>query len=458
MKRENRNRGWLVVPLLAGAALALPARADAQDSASVVPAGLTLAEAARLALAGYPAVAASTAEVREARSTASRTAAARWPTLHLNGSVMRYEEPMLVTPLHGFDDPARAPFEETLVQGSVSARYTLWDGGERGGSIERARSLTRAASASLESTRGDVVLQVTQQYAQVLAARVSLDAHEQRVRALAEELDRARRLFMAGRGAQLDVLRAEAGHAQALAEHSRAASELDVSLRGLARLIGAPAAELDADALVAPTPAGAALPARESLLARAEAANPDVQRAQAELAAAQAEVKVARAALLPDVQLVGQYDSRGSTEGDFFREWSVGGAVSVPLFQGGARLHEMQRAGARRERLESHLELVRLRTADELDRALAALRDAEARQRSLGAAVEQYTAVVRAERLALETGVGTQNDYLTAQADLLRARAQLAESVTSGITARAEIARITGELDVDWLRANMETR
>src|SRR5690606_38518074 len=102
--------------------------------------------------------------------------------------------------------------------------------------------------------------------------------------------------------------------------------------------------------------------------------------------------------------------------------------------------------------------LVRLRTADELDRALAALRDAEARQRSLGAAVEQYTAVVRAERLALETGVGTQNDYLTAQADLLRARAQLAESVTSGSTARAQIARITGELDVDWLRANMETR
>lgn len=457
MKPQHRTWHWLVAPLVAAVPV-LPARTAAQDSTATVPATLTLAEAARLALAQYPAVAASTAEVREAQSVAGRAAAARWPELHLNGSVMRYEEPMLVTPLHGFEDPARAPFEETLVQGSVSARYTLWDGGERGGSIERARSLASAAGASLESTRSNVVLQVTRQYAMVLAAQVALDANAQRVRALAEELDRARRLFATGRAAELDVLRAEAAHADASASHSRAASDLDVLVRGLARLIGVPSAEIAPDALVPPRPPSGGAPARADLLASAEAANADVQRAQAELRAARAEVKIARAALLPDVQLLGQYDNRGSTDGDFFREWSIGLAVSVPLFQGGARLREMERADARRERLASQLELVRLRTADEVDRALAALLDATARQQSLAAAVEQYTAVVRAERLALETGVGTQNDYLTAQADLLRSRAELAESVASGIAARAELARITGDLDVEWLQEHMETR
>ncbi|HEX6308026.1 MAG TPA: TolC family protein [Longimicrobiales bacterium] len=435
----------------------LPGGAPGQEARSNPPgARLTLVEAARLALERYPAVAASDAQLWEAESAASKAASALWPTVQLSATAMRFEEPMLVTPLHVFDPQAPAPFDETLVQGTVTARYTVWDGGERSGGIERARSESRAAAAGATGMRSRVVWQVTEQYARALAARESLLAHEQRVRALEEERDRARHLFESGRAAEVQVLRANAALAQADADLARSATQLDVLLRELARLIGAPDGTIDSGQLTRPRLTGTALLPREQLVARALENNPDVLRATAEVAAAGAGVKLARGAFMPDVQLVAQYDNRGSADGDFFREWSVGGAVSVPLFQGGARLHEMDRAQARRDRSERQLELSRLDTQNELDHALAALHDADARERSLRSAVEQYTAVVKAEKLALDAGVGTQTDYLAAHADLLEAHAQLANAVMSGITARAGIARITGDLTVNWLREHME--
>jgi hypothetical protein len=147
---------------------------------------------------------------------------------------------------------------------------------------------------------------------------------------------------------------------------------------------------------------------------------------QSEVQAAGAGVKLARGAFFPDLQLVGQYDSRGSTQGSFFGEWAMGAAVSFPLFQGGVRINELERARAERESAERQLELMQLRIAERVDRALASLREADARSASLRSAVEQYAEVARAEKLALDTGAGTQTDYLTAHADLLSARAQLA--------------------------------
>lgn len=67
-----------------------------------------------------------------------------------------------------------------------------------------------------------------------------------------------------------------------------------------------------------------------------------------------------------------------------------------------------------------------------------------------------FSAVARTERLRLEVGTGTQTDYLAAEADLLVARADLAQVGHSVIVARAELARITGELDLSWPQLALE--
>lgn len=436
----------------AGILLAAPLIASAQEGPD---APLTPVEAARRALESYPSVGSSDARLRAARSAAGASSAAYWPSLQLDASATRFQDPMLVTPLHGFDPQTAPAFEETLLQGSLTARYTLWDGGERGARIDRSRAGVESAAAALDAARADVIWQVTQQYALALAAHEALMAHEQRVGALEEEVDRARQLFDVGRAPELQILRARAASAQATAERTRSETQLDVALHELSRLIGGSEAAVVTD-LVPIRVTDPVLPGRQVLLEQAYAHNPDIRRMEGEMQAASAGVKLARGAFFPDLQLIGQYDNRGSTAGSFFGEWAVGAAVSFPLFQGGARIDELERARAERESAERQLELTQLRVAERVDRALASLRDAEARSASLSSAVEQYAEVARAEKLALDTGAGTQTDYLTAQADLLRARAELAETSMNRIIAWAELARVTGQLSLGWVRDNLE--
>jgi outer membrane protein TolC len=68
------------------------------------------------------------------------------------------------------------------------------------------------------------------------------------------------------------------------------------------------------------------------------------------------------------------------------------------------------------------------------------------------------TEVARIEKLSLDVGSGTQTDYLSAEADLLAARANLVNARYREIVTRVDLARITGQLSLEWLAQNLESR
>jgi outer membrane protein TolC len=92
-----------------------------------------------------------------------------------------------------------------------------------------------------------------------------------------------------------------------------------------------------------------------------------------------------------------------------------------------------------------------------VDGALGRIAAARARAQAWSTAVEQSTEVARIERLALDTGAGVQTDYLAAEAELLRARAALAEARYVELIAGIELMRSMGELDEGWVEANVES-
>ena len=63
---------------------------------------------------------------------------------------------------------------------------------------------------------------------------------------------------------------------------------------------------------------------------------------------------------------------------------------------------------------------------------------------------------MRIERLRLETGTGTQTDYLRAEADLLEVRSRLIEARHVELVSRMDLARLSGRLDRTWLNENLE--
>ena len=117
--------------------------------------------------------------------------------------------------------------------------------------------------------------------------------------------------------------------------------------------------------------------------------------------------------------------------------------------------HDVSRAEALRDASRENVRLAELSAAANVDRALAALEETEARAASLRTAVDRSAEVARIERLRLDTGTGVQADYLQAEATLLSLRVALSEVDHGAVLARVRLARAVGELDVGWLQENL---
>jgi outer membrane protein TolC len=236
------------------------------------------------------------------------------------------------------------------------------------------------------------------------------------------------------------------------------ASDLDNAERDLARLLDLPVEQTRAALLAAVAVADPAPPDREALAEAGIEASPAVAQARAQLVVAEANVTLAESALRPELRAVGNVNDWGSSQGHAATEWNAGFQVTVPLFDGGATRRRVAQAEAARRGATEQVRLAETTVREDVDRAAAAAESAAARADSLRQAVERFVEVARVEKLLLDNGAGTQTDFLNAEADLLAARASLAEAEQAAVLARVDLARAAGILTLPWLEANLETK
>jgi outer membrane protein len=434
---------------IAGLVMAVSAPVHAQEQ-------VTLQDAVRLALQRHPSVAQAAAGVERAQAGVREAGASLLPAAHLETTLTRFQEPMVVAPLHGFD-PQRPPvFDRTLAQASASVGWLAFDGGARDARVRRSAAALAGSEAQERAVEQSLIAEVVRRYAAVVTAREVAGAHGSRVEALQEERDRAARLLEQGRAARVVLLRAEAALSAAGAELAGSTARVESAERELARWMGVPAT-LVTGALLAPARVAAAPPDGGAVVQRALRSNPDLARLAAEVVASSAAVAEARAQWWPTLHLGGRYVQYGSGAGNAGGEWQTGVQLSYPLFTGAARPAAADRARAESRAASATYALAELRVTDGVDGALVALLSAEARSAAWRAAVEQLAEVVRIERLALDTGGGVQTDYLNAEAELLRARASLTESRYAALVAHVELARAAGDLTAEWIAMNVES-
>jgi len=436
---------------------ALPAVATGQAPDRADAGRLSLQRAATLAMTVHPALGAARAAHDDAVAAVRESRAPLWPRLSIDASLTQFQEPMLVAPLHAFDPTALPSFDRSLVRGNLALGYTLFDGGARLRRIRGASSQASASEAAMQAVAQDLLADVAVAYLRVLSESGVLEATARRLAALRAERDRAARVFAEGRAPRVDLLRVEAQLERGRADSVAVALDLDVAEHDLARITGLDVASTRAARLLAyRLPAGVAAEPAETLLTRALAANPEVERARRATLAAEAASGVARAAWLPELRLGAAYNGYGGLSSDFSAEWQAGVMVSYPIFEGGARSQAVARADARELAAREEERLAELRARGAVDRADAAWRSARARVDALNRAVTQSEEVVRIERLALDAGAGIQTDYLLAEAELFAVRASLVEARHVEIGAWIALARATGELTLDWLSDSLE--
>lgn len=447
----------MIAALLTAALLAAP-QAPAPQAPPQDTTRLTLAEALRGALERYPTIAAARASREQAAASVGEARAPLFPRLALDAQLTRYQLPSLVYPLHSLTLTSPPVFDRTTEQGSASLSWTLWDFGARAGRIRAARAAESAAGAMVDATEAALLARVAQAYLRVLTLRGVLGAQDQQLASLAGEADRVHQLMAAGRAARVDVLRIEATVTRARADREGTVADLEVAERDLSQLANVPVDRARSECL---TPLrlrdSSAVPDRADLLARAEAANPELQQARQAALAGLAQLDAVRATRFPELKLLGTWVDRASSRGDLKSEWQAGVALSYPLFTGGQRASQIRRADADYRVRTEQARQAEFALAQSVDRALGALRQAHARVAALATAADQFDEVVRIRRLTLQTGSGTETDYLDAETDLLRARASLVEARHGEIAARIELARVAGELTPAWLTSMVET-
>jgi outer membrane protein TolC len=333
-----------------------------------------------------------------------------------------------------FETPFGSQFFRQTVpdfEASLALSYTIFDFGARRGRIDAARARLLAANLGFNDVHRILIYQVQQAYYRLLnaagqegAARASL-ANAQTVQQAAEER------LSHGLGTLPDVLEARSATAQAEYDLQAVLGAEEIARGDLATGLGAPATLVirvqPLNELLIPDSIGETV---EQAIDRSLAQRPDLLAEVAQVRAASAERKEARAAYYPSLGL--SVDPRVQSQYLLQQTlpWThtadLTGSLNLSLrwtvFDGGARKSRLAETEARLRQAEAQVNATRDQIEDEVWTAYSnlttAFRQREAANALLSASSESYDAALA----SYNYGVRNLLDVTAAQKVLAQAR------------------------------------
>lgn len=327
-------------------------------------------------------------------------------------------------------------------------------GGGRRAAVEAALQFVYAADFTFNRTLQDVLLSVETGYYALVSAQAGIEAAEASVNDSQAGLDAARHRLSAGVGTQLDVLQAQTVYDQALYARAGAQGTLQAARGDLARAIGVAA---DTEVPVA-LPSTNALP--ESItesdmgtfIDNALQRRPDIAALRATLAARDAAVTVAGAALWPSLYLNADLsrESYDSGSGRTFQDndWAYGAGVSLKwnLFDGRQTRNARQAAQAEAESARALLEQAELAAGAEVWVRYRAYETALQKVQFSATFLDSASASYDLALDSYSAGLSSILDLLNATALLAQARSRQIAARQDALTALAYLAHATGLL------------
>jgi multidrug efflux system outer membrane protein len=330
--------------------------------------------------------------VKEARAQYAIAAADLLPTVNASGSYARQKQSEHQPVLGSLPLPPGIPFENNVYQAGFDASWEIdVFGGKR-----RATEAARAEVAASEFGRREVLItllgDVAHNYVDVRGFQRRIAIANENIAAQAKALAITRDRFTNGLTTDLDVEQAATLLATTKAEIPTLETSLDASIHRLGVLLGQPPgilmAELSATAPIPSAPPQVPVGLPSDLLLR----RPDVQRAERQLAAATANIGVAKSDLFPKFFLTGTAGLQSVSASDWFTGgssfWSAGPTVQWRIFDAGRIRANVRVQDARQEEALSSYEQTVLTAFEDVENGLVAYAKEQTRRRSLEDAVE----------------------------------------------------------------------
>lgn len=337
---------------------------------------------------------------------------------------------------------------------TLEAEQPLYRGGEIMARLKGARARVKAGRARLHGTEQEVLLSAVNAYADVAEKAAVVELSRRNVEVLSRHREVTGARFEAGELTRTDVTQSDARSARALAELRNAEGDLEAARATFERVIGFQPGVYDLPDVTPSLPATQAEAVEQAI-----AAAPLLREAQYVEKAADTDIDVRAAALLPDVSLIGTVNrTEGSSSPNVrnFDQDSLTLNVSIPLYQSGA---EYARVRAAKDRYQQ----ARFNSADALNEAREAVTRAWHDYQASLAVIAASEKAVAAAGSALEGvqeehqyGERTTLDVLDAEQELYTNRVRLVQARSDRITAAFTLLSATGRLTAGTLGLPVE--
>jgi len=372
------------------------------------------------ALAQSPTLVIASARLAQARAVVAASEAGQLPSASLAARVAR-QRISANRPLSNYGTPNFATVQDDFTP-ALAVSYEVDLAGRVRRTVEGARASAEQAAADLENTRLLLGTDLATAYFNLRAIDIELDVVARSLELQGRSLEFVRTRHDLGAASGLDV-----AQQQALLDTTRTQLDLLRRQRGpfehaVATLTGTPAPSFrlapDLRELV-PPPVPLGVPS--DVLER----RPDVASAERAMAAANAQVGVARAAYYPSITITALGGGESRLFGSLFDApslvWSLGASLVQPVFQGGRLDANVEFARANYDATVATYRRVVLTAMQEVEDGITGLASLERADAQARIAVETARRVLELANARYQGGATTYLDVITAQQSLLAA-------------------------------------
>ncbi len=373
------------------------------------------------------------ARVREARAERDVAAGGRWPSADASAaySKNRYGANSY-PPLGQFPG---VPLDYNLYNVGFDAAWEL----DLFGGVRRAVESSNAALGAAEYARRDVLVsvlaEVARNYIEARGYQERLAITRENITAQQDILQLTRNRYQNGLASDLDVQQAEALLTATQAQVPALEAGFAQSVHHLAVLLGEdPGALLRRMSSPRPiplTPPAVPVGLRSDLLQR----RPDIQRAERDLAAATAQIGVAKADLFPKFSLLGVAGVESTSSSNWLeyasRYFTVGPTVQWNLFEGGRLRANVRVQEARAQQAFDSYRQTILVALEDAENALVAYAKEQTRRQSLQRSVDASQTAFHLSSELYRSGLVDFLNVLDSERALYSAQDALVESTQS---------------------------